>query len=895
MKITYLLMTADDLGGTENAVVTQASHLSSKHDVRVISVYRSRPDPFFVNESVPVTHLIDVSSGSPRPLRDAGLTDGECIRLTELSSTYVDPTWDPAFNRLTDIELELCLPSLDTDVLVVTTPPLTAAAAQLAPPDVVMIQQEHHPSPFRHASGEPLMAFAPHTDAIVALTESTTAWLSESLGPNAPRLVTIPNALPDGYRPRSSGSEPVIVMAGRIIPEKGFAHAIEAFDAVADDHPEWILKIFGDGSEKARLKRLVDALGRHDRIFLPGSSKQMELEWAQASIAVLPSLGTEAFGLVQIEAMAAGIPVVSYDSPPGPVEIIRHGIDGLLVPTGDIERLGDALGQLMGDAKLRKSLAEGALERAKAFSPARVVPLWEDLMLSLVAEIGSPERATRRADRIGRRAALGGSRFHPTTPANTSDGWRTDQDAHERALVASRPELVRSGGRLAEVSDAALPADLRSANFLRVTEALAAAGVPFIVIPTVGQKTRIAVESELRSAAVSALSAATNGLPVYAELLSPRSRQPGTVLASTLPSDIEVKGLRVFSPVVTTSRTLRHGPGVGCDLEFWPLDGDGEIRTAPLLPTVRGNSLESLEPTASISVAGKDHPTRTELILRDTTLVDDGIDAVWIWSGQGELRYALRSVAMYAPWIRHVYIVAESPVPDWLDADQSRVTVVSPDSIVEAGSGVAAIEGRLHHIAGLSEQFLYFKHDVFLGRSLGASRFFRANGTAVCFPSKEQIPLGPALPDDDYYVAGCKNARALVAQAFGRTLTHDYVRAPYSALRSVLEDLEGQFGGQWRDTASGGADHVTIYGSLLQEYGFMQRHFVRGKLSASTFDIARREDHAAMTRLLTMRNLDSFCLSTSSNGTVPASEQSLVVEALLSAYFPVAGPFEKSS
>lgn len=894
MKITYLLMTADDLGGTENAVVTQASHLSSRHDVRVISVYRSLTAPFFVNESVPVTHLIDLTSGTPRPLRDAELTDGACIRLSELSSTFVDPTWDPVFNRLTDIELELCLSSLDTDVLVATTPPLTAAAAQLIPPDVVLIQQEHHPSPFRHASGEPLMAFAPHTDAIVALTASTTAWLAESLGPNAPRLETIPNALPDGYRPRSSGSEPVIVMAGRLIPEKGFDQAIQAFDAVADDHPEWTLKLFGDGSERSRLKRLVDSLGRHDRIFLPGSTKQMELEWAQASIAVLPSLGTEAFGLVQIEAMAAGVPVIAYDSPPGPVEIIRHGVDGLLVPTGDIDRLGDALGQLMGDANLRKSLAQGALERAKAFSPDRVVPLWEDLMVSLVADIGSPERAKRRADRIGRRAALGGSRFHPTTPAATTDGWRTDQDAHERLLMEARPDLVRSGGRLAEVSDVALPSDLRSANFLRVTEALVAEDVPFIVIPTVGQRTRIAVESERRALAVSALAAATDGLPVYAELLSPRSRQPGTVLASTLPSDVEVKGLRVFSPVVTTSRTLRHGPDAGCDLEFWPLAEDGETRTAPLTPTVRGRTLESLEPTASISVAGGEQPTRTELILRDTTVVDESIDAVWIWSGQGELRYALRSVAMYAPWIRQVYVVTENQAPDWLDTEHPRVTVVSPDSIVQAGSGVPAIESRLHHIAGLSEQFLFFKHDVFLGRSLAATKFFRSNGTAVCFPSDVQIPLGPVLPDDDSYLAGCKNARALVQQVFDRTLTHDYVHAPHSALRSVLVELEEQFGTQWRDTATGGSDQVTIYGSLLQEYGFLQRHYVRGKLSASTFDISRREDHAGMTRLLTMRNLDAFCLSTSTNGTVPASEQNLVVEAVLSAYFPVAGPFEKS-
>ncbi len=208
MKITFLIMTGDDMGGTENAVVTQAGHMSSRHEVSIISLYRSRAKAFFADPAVPVTYLVDVSTGSPRPIRDAEISDSECVRLSELSSVYVDPSWDPAFNRLADIELDLVIPTLDTDVLIVTTPPLAAVGAQLAPPGVVLVQQEHHPSPFRHASGEPLMPFAPHMDAVVGLTESTTEWLRESLGADAPRLATIPNAVADGYRPGRAAPNP---------------------------------------------------------------------------------------------------------------------------------------------------------------------------------------------------------------------------------------------------------------------------------------------------------------------------------------------------------------------------------------------------------------------------------------------------------------------------------------------------------------------------------------------------------------------------------------------------------------------------------------------------------------------------------------------------------------
>ena len=151
--------------------------------------------------------------------------------------------------------------------------------------------------------------------------------------------------------------------AGRLGGEKQYPQLVSAFALVADRLPGWRLRIFGEGPARTEIMRTVRRLGLWDRVELPGPTSDLASEWARASISAMTSR-SEGFPLVMQEAMAAGVPVVSYDSPTGPRAIIDHEVDGLLVTLGSEQELADALLRLATDHRAptpprRRSATQG--------------------------------------------------------------------------------------------------------------------------------------------------------------------------------------------------------------------------------------------------------------------------------------------------------------------------------------------------------------------------------------------------------------------------------------------------------------------------------------------------------------------------------------------------------
>ncbi|MFE0172215.1 glycosyltransferase family 4 protein [Streptomyces sp. NPDC059002] len=408
MKIKFLLTWADVMGGTERAVFTQAAQLAAAgHDVEILSVFKTEEKPFFaLDPRVPVRYLVDRSGGAQRPLSPTGLSAAECAALSGLPTEYDAPAWERRiFTRLSDLELGLLLPALDCDVLITTTPALTSAAVRLTGPDVLTVHHEHR------MAGFPPLPSAPLLDALVTVNERSRIRLREELGDAAPLLATIPNSLPAARRPRSTLTGRTVAVAGRLVAEKRIDHAVRAFAKASPEHPEWVLRVFGDGPERAGLQALAEELGMADRVRFHGSSTDMPQEWAGADLAVLTSRA-ESFGLVILEALAAGVPVVSYDCPNGPSEIIRHGVDGHLVPDGDVDALAAVLGRLMGDRDALHALGEQAADGVARFSEGRVTARWEALFAELKAGRQDLARRRRRAERVACRSALGAEGAH---------------------------------------------------------------------------------------------------------------------------------------------------------------------------------------------------------------------------------------------------------------------------------------------------------------------------------------------------------------------------------------------------------------------------------------------------------------------------------------------------
>jgi GalNAc-alpha-(1->4)-GalNAc-alpha-(1->3)-diNAcBac-PP-undecaprenol alpha-1,4-N-acetyl-D-galactosaminyltransferase len=253
----------------------------------------------------------------------------------------------------------------------------------------IIISERNYPLYFniRNLFKPPRWFLYPQASCLVGVTQPIVSKFSKSVQKRAkviPNPVLIPTYNNKIYSKGSSLATRKTVMAmGRLKEQKGFDLLLKAFSHIVKKHPDWVLIIWGEGPLRHYLENLRDELGLLNNVQFPGLTKQVNDEMRKADLFILSSRH-EGFPNVLSKAMACGLPVISFDCPTGPSVIIRDGIDGILVPPGNVEILADTMDRLMGNPSERERLSSRAPEVTERFGLEKVMNMWEKLILDLI-------------------------------------------------------------------------------------------------------------------------------------------------------------------------------------------------------------------------------------------------------------------------------------------------------------------------------------------------------------------------------------------------------------------------------------------------------------------------------------------------------------------------------
>lgn len=215
-------------------------------------------------------------------------------------------------------------------------------------------------------------------DALVLLTQQDANDWTE-----VHHTFVIPNAVP--YYPENNAElrNKHVIMVGRYNDAKGYEYMISAWELVHKAHPEWVLDIFGSGELHDSVSEWIVSKHLEDSMIMHEPTDDIMNKYMESSICVLSSR-YEGFPMVLLEAMACGVPCVSFDCPHGPRNIIRNEEDGLLVEYLNPPALADGICRLIEDEELRRRLGENARRNILRFSKDMIMKQWENLFQSLL-------------------------------------------------------------------------------------------------------------------------------------------------------------------------------------------------------------------------------------------------------------------------------------------------------------------------------------------------------------------------------------------------------------------------------------------------------------------------------------------------------------------------------
>lgn len=221
---------------------------------------------------------------------------------------------------------------------------------------------------------------AKHYDKVVVLTKTDCKKWGRWLG----NVAYIYNSLTIIPKKKSFLKNKVAIAVGRLDCQKGFDFLIDAWNTVFNSFPDWKLYIYGEGLLREQLQNLIERKELSSVIVLCGATNDIISKYYESSIFILSSR-TEAFGLVLTEAEACGLPIVAFDCPSGPRELMEDGRNGYLVsPVGNVKDLASSIIKLMSDSSLRQKMGQRSLELSERFKIEKISKEWVKFYKNLI-------------------------------------------------------------------------------------------------------------------------------------------------------------------------------------------------------------------------------------------------------------------------------------------------------------------------------------------------------------------------------------------------------------------------------------------------------------------------------------------------------------------------------
>lgn len=360
MRVT-MVISALSAGGAERVLASLANHwIEQGHAVTLITFDNANPY-YPLNDAVNLQQLNLPTSGLPRSRAFANTLQ----RIFRLRQSIKQSRPDLVISFLSKINVLTLLATRGMSIPVVVS--------ERNNPDRQKLRTVWQFARRR------LYALA---DRLVTPSQGILDCFSDRLRARG-QVIPNPVDIPKGMRPRKPTAQGFIAV-GRLVDQKGFDLLLHAYRNVASDFPEWPLKIRGDGHLRREIELLRDELGLKDKVSLPGCTESPGTWVHEGEIFVLSSR-YEGFANVLTEAMVAGLPIISFDCPFGPRDIITNGVDGILVSPEDTGQLAEAMATAIRDADLRHRLSQAALQNIRRFERSRVMRLWDKLAADLVA------------------------------------------------------------------------------------------------------------------------------------------------------------------------------------------------------------------------------------------------------------------------------------------------------------------------------------------------------------------------------------------------------------------------------------------------------------------------------------------------------------------------------